>query len=344
MTLPDTKNVPGRDPLNKKTLLYGPQKIGKSTLVSKLYPNAAYIATDPTGLEELEVFKADCRDWATFRRIGQELALYLRDTPAEERIYDAICVDTVDELVRFCRQDVLAGLSGGPAQKKPDDFLHESDWEYGKAWNAVTEEFRIRVARLCSLGLPVVFISHSKNKVKKNRTGLEITVSVPDIGAGQAGEWLLKFVDYIFFAEMIGEADGERRILHTMPSEQWLAGARQPEGKPLLPEPLPLDGARLRSALLATTLSAAAAQDVDQKIANDLGVAIETDSFLSDKPKRRVAPQNGKNEPKTVQRAREIVAAIDEKKVSDDGYTAQQRKALETIAKYEAKQKEAATA
>jgi hypothetical protein len=225
--LPTDKNVPGVDPLNKKTLLYGQQKVGKSTLVSQLYPDAVYFATDTTGLEELSVKTTT------------------EDAPP---IYGAVVVDTVDELVRQCRQHVLAGLTGGPA-KKAEDFLHESDWDYGKAWNAVAEEFRIRVAKLCSLGLPVVFISHSKTSTHKNRTGQEITKEAPDIGSGQLREWLLKFVDYIFFAEIIGSEEGDRRVLHTAPSESYHAGYRWPQDKEPLPATLPLDGRRLRAAL-----------------------------------------------------------------------------------------------
>jgi site-specific DNA-adenine methylase len=248
--LPTDKNVPGVDPLNKKTLLYGQQKVGKSTLVSQLYPDAVYFATDTTGLEELGVFTVPIRDWTEFRKAGAELAQYARElVEGATLIYEAVVVDTVDELVRQCRQHVLAGLTGGPV-KKAEDFLHESDWDYGKAWSAVAEEFRIRVAKLCSLGLPVVFVSHSKMQTKKNRTGQEITVQSPDIGSGQLREWLLKFVDYIFFAEIIGSEEGDRRVLHTAPSESYHAGYRWPQDKEPLPATLPLDGRRLRAALV----------------------------------------------------------------------------------------------
>jgi hypothetical protein len=247
MTLPTEKNTPGQDPISKKFLIYGEPKVGKSTLASNLFPSAVFFASDPTGLEELEVFKVDVHDWDEFREVGRELAVYMAKTP--EPIYGAIVVDTVDELSRFCTEFVLKQLPGGPQGK---GFLHASDWEYGKAWNAITEEFRLRIAKLCNLGLPVVFISHSKVKTKKNRTGLEITVNSPDVGTGGLRDWLLKFVDYIFFAEVVQTDEGEARLLRTMPSETYLAGGRQPEGRPMLPDPLPLDGARLRKALEAT--------------------------------------------------------------------------------------------
>jgi hypothetical protein len=244
--LPTEKNTPGMNPLNKKTLLYAEPKVGKSTLISKLFPDAIFIATDPTGLEELPVFRVDCRSWEQFRSIGKEI-MELRGK--EGFPYEAICVDTIDELSRFCAEYVLGQLPGGPAGK---GYRHASDWEYGKAWNAISEEFRLRVASLCRLGLPVVFVSHAKQKTKRNRTGLEITVESPDVGSGGLRDWLLKFVDYIFYAEVVQTDEGEARLLRTLPSETYLAGGRQPEGRALLPDPLPLDGARLRAALEAT--------------------------------------------------------------------------------------------
>lgn len=245
--LPTQKNIPGQEPLNKKMLVHGERKVGKSTLVSTLFPNAVFFQTDPTGLEELEVFKVGISSWEEFRDVGRELALYL--AKHKEPMYEAICVDTVDELSRFCTEHVLKDLPGGPPGKA---FRHVSDWEYGKGYDAITEEFRLRVAKLCSLGLPVVFISHSKERTKKNRTGLEITTYAPDIGKGQLKGWLEGFVDYVFYAEVVTTPEGETRLLRTMPSENYLAGARQPQGKPMLPDPLPLDGARLRRALEAT--------------------------------------------------------------------------------------------
>lgn len=256
MTLPTEKNTPGQTPLNKKMLVYAEPKVGKSTMVSKLFPDAIFIAADPTGLEELPVFRVPfdrpVKDWVEFRKIGAEIA-QLREQ--EGFPYEAIVIDTIDELSRLCTEHVLSQLPGGPDAKT---FKHASDWEYGKAWNAISEEFRIRVAKICSLGLPVVFISHAKIKpvTKKTRTGVkyEVVVATPDIGSGGLRDWLLKFVDYIFYAEVIHEDGEERRVIRTTPSESYLAGARQPEGRTPIDATLPLDGARLRQALQATAV------------------------------------------------------------------------------------------
>ena len=286
MTLPTEKNTPGQNPLNKKTLIHGERKIGKSTLISKLYPEAMFIAADPTGLEELPVFQVPSgrglSDWMEFRKIGAELAQ--GNDP-----FEAYVIDTVDELVRLCAEAVLGELPGGPAGK---GYKHASDWDYGKGWHAITEEFRLRVAKLCSLGKPVVFVSHSKSRTDKDRTGREITRYSPDIGTGGVRDWLTGFVDYIFYAEVRPTDDGEVRLLRTMPSETYLAGARQPEGRPALPDPLPLDGKRLRAALLAT------AQDRPAEPGSPTALAEEEVRRDAEDSAQRTPPQPRKAKPK----------------------------------------------
>jgi len=333
MTLPTEKNTPGQNPLNKKTLLYGEAKVGKSTLVAKLFPNVAVFGTDPTGLEELEVFKVDVRDWLTFRTVAGELAAYLeKHPPGDGCRYDAISVDTVDELSRLCAEHVLKELPGGPDAKA---FRHASDWEYGKAWNAINEEFRLRVAKLCNLGLPMVFVSHAKSKTvqKKTRTGAkyEVTSISPDIGSGGVRDWLLKFVDVILYAEVVHEEGKEERVLRTTPSESYLAGARQPEGRVQLPDTLPLDGVRLREALLATGVQPVAIEEQnDQAGEGDSGIVVPQSSPTAPVRQRR----NG--EPPNIKKARLVLNAADPKRVSDEGYSNEEREALNTISKYEA--------
>ena len=277
MTLPTEKNTPGQNPLRKKILVYGEPKVGKSTMASKLFPEAIFLATDPTGLEELPVFKVDVRDWTTFRKVGQEIA-------QGNHPFEAIVIDTVDELSRFCAEEVLSKL---PGARPGGGYRHASDWDYGKGWNAISEEFRLRVAKISALGLPVVFISHAKSRTDKDRAGQEVTRYSPDIGSGGLRDWLLKFVDSIFYAEVRPTDDGEVRLLRTMPSETYLAGARQPEGRPALPDPLPLDGRRLRAALEATASGGNPHPAGEEAVEQQLREGVEPQSS----PKKPVRPK-----------------------------------------------------
>src|SRR6185436_18695920 len=78
--------------------------VGKSTLAATINPDRTlFLATEP-GLGGLEVFQMPVGDWRTFREIGN---LLWEDSKAEERRYDMVVVDTVDELGKFCTDYVM---------------------------------------------------------------------------------------------------------------------------------------------------------------------------------------------------------------------------------------------
>jgi hypothetical protein len=239
--LPSAKTPVNIDPLRKKTILWGQPKIGKSTLVSQLDDNVLFLATEP-GLDALEVFKVDITSWKQFRAICAEIAEKVK---AGEFEHPVIAVDTVDALVGLCAEDVLDGLSGGSRNR----FVHASDFDYGKGWSAIEQEFKLRVAKLCNLGVGVVFLSHLKEGSVKKANGAEVTKLGPDIGQKGIRKWLLGFVDYIFMADIVATADGEQRVLRTQPTENVEAGGRVPPGAEPLPAMLPLQAEQLRAAL-----------------------------------------------------------------------------------------------
>jgi hypothetical protein len=233
LPLPTEKTKPTLGVENLKAVLYGQPKVGKSTFASQLDPDhTLFIATEP-GLDGLSVYQTPCRDWGQFREIGADLATGDHD-------FKLVVVDTVDELQRMCGSYVIEGLAGNRT-----GFVHASDFEYGKGWEAITSEFRLRVAKLCTLGLGVVFISHAKEATKTDRVGREITTISADVGQKGSRQWLLGYVDYILYAAAEQIEDGDRRVLHTQASETYEAGGR---GVPL-PDPLPLDALAFRKAL-----------------------------------------------------------------------------------------------
>lgn len=227
MTLPTEKSAPSLSPDLVKALLYGPPKVGKSTFASKINPDhTLFISTEP-GLGALEVFEAPVTTWSEFREVGGELA-------ADPKHYEVVVIDTADELYRMCSDHVCAELG----------IKHPSDADYGKGWAAVSDEFRLRVGRLASLGLGVWFISHAEDREVKKKVGTK-TVTQPSL-SGQARKFLVGFVDFIFLATWEGDEDEEKRVLRTQGAEHHEAGGRVPDGAAPLPDPLPLDAAVLR--------------------------------------------------------------------------------------------------
>jgi hypothetical protein len=240
LALPTAKTPPSLSLDTSKLLVYGPAGVGKSTLAAGIDPDhTLFLATEP-GLGGLEVFQQRITTWQQFRDAGSALA-------NEKHPYRVVVVDTVDELSRMCVEAVLDELNLREKRpKKAGEYIHVSDFEYGKGYDAVGEEFRLRVAKLCSLGLGVVFTSHAKEGTVKSRTGEELTTFAPDIGQRKLREWLIGFVDYILLAR----PEGDQRVLRTRPTEQYEAKSRV-QGE--LPDPLPLDAGALRKAIEEAT-------------------------------------------------------------------------------------------
>jgi hypothetical protein len=240
--LPAEKTKPQTGWAGKTILVHGPPKIGKSTLAAQLDDRALFIATEP-GQGALDIFRVPITSWEQFLNLGRELV----ERP--DHGFPLFVVDTVDELARLCSEHVVTGLARADGLD-PKKFHHASEFDYGRGWDAITQEFRLRVARLCNLGAGVVFISHTKEATQKTRTGLEITKLGPDVGQKGMRKWLLGFVDFIAMADVIQTAEGEQRILRLQPSETVEAGARVPPGVEL-PEAIPLDAKQLSAVLNA---------------------------------------------------------------------------------------------
>lgn len=233
MSLPTKKTEVNDDRLDKAIgLLHGPPKVGKSTLLAELFPNALFIATEP-GHDHLSIYKEDVRSWEKLREVGAELA-------KGEHEFTHIIVDTADELLKFCNDYMMQKMK----------VQHPSDLEWGKGWTMVADEWRLRLGKLTGLGLGVWFVSHSKDVEIKQRVGT-VNKAVPNL-TGNPREWLLGLADYIFYANVELTAEGSRHVLRTKASENWEAGARQARGAIALPDPIELDAKALRNAFNGT--------------------------------------------------------------------------------------------
>jgi hypothetical protein len=195
-----------------------------------------YVMDTEGSTTALEGFIEDVGTWELFRKRTAELA---------EAKFETVTIDTVDVLAKLCTDSVLKGLAGNTGGEA---YLHASDFEYGKGWAAVKDEFALRIAKLCAVVPNVIFVSHATEETIKNRNGMERQVARPELAPKGLRSWLEGFVDHIAFAEI--DADGNR-VLHLQPSPDYLAKTRVPKGVKAPADPLAMRGPVLRKALEA---------------------------------------------------------------------------------------------
>ncbi len=224
MPLPTVKTKPKTSLEDQIILIYGPPKIGKSTFASK-FSSPLFLATE-AGLNNLEVYQMPIDTWEAFDEAYKELKAGKND-------FRTVVIDTVDNLYRACQVYV----------RNKHGIAHESDLDWGKGWSLVKDAFTHAITKLSLLPYGLLMISHSDNVEIKTRTAV-INKSIPTLPKA-AREIVLGLADIILFCDSQQTDEGEVRIIHADPSENWEAGDRT--GK--LPPVLPLDYAAFMGAL-----------------------------------------------------------------------------------------------
>lgn len=145
------------------TYVYGAEKSGKTTFASNM--PAPLILAFERGYNALPgVMAQDITSWGEMKQVVRDLK-----RPEVKARFKSIAVDTVDIAGGLCEKYICAqngvdALSGIP---------------YGQGWTLVKKEFEDVFRTITQLGYAVVFISHSKDKTFKTKTGVEYNQIVP---------------------------------------------------------------------------------------------------------------------------------------------------------------------
>jgi len=193
-----------------KLLLYGPPKIGKTTLASG-FPNTLFLATEK-GYESHKIYKIDIESWIEFKEVVTLLT-------TKKCKYKTLVIDTVDLLFNQCENHICKKLK----------IIHLSDLSFGKAYEIVSKEFELVINKLFLKDYGLIFISHTKIVELISRTG-KISKISPTL-SNVARKVLIPKVSVIGYLDIKTiktkqKKFVERRVLSFKPSEILEAGNR----------------------------------------------------------------------------------------------------------------------
>jgi hypothetical protein len=250
-----------------KVFLYAEPKKGKSTLAATLDPDRTILLDVEDGLGAIEGFKHRITNWgdvAGYEGEGrQRVPVFAEDSfrGTVKMLYDQRAdhpfkvgvVDTADALSGLCSEYVLYSLGAGADRQ--GEFVHASDFDYGKGWSAITAEWMLRIGALCRVLDSVILISHADRTTKTDRIGAEYPVYTPSLGPKGLRNWTLGFVDHILFLDVERNDEDEDVVcVHTRQARGWEAGGRTVAGGASLPDPIWLPDALTSGRVLREAL------------------------------------------------------------------------------------------
>lgn len=189
ISLPTAPSVPCSELGDFIMLLYGLEKIGKTSLAA-MFPDAFFLMFEPGG-KSLRIYQRPVNKWDDFLQ-------YILQLEKDKR-FKTVVIDTIDLCYKMCEAHVCKQMG----------IDHPSDEDYGKAWGRVTDEFARLISRLARIGKGVIFISHSKEQTIRRKGGSETHRIVPTMASG-ARRVIEPMVDIWCYYDY--DADGGREL------------------------------------------------------------------------------------------------------------------------------------
>ena len=182
------------------TFIYGPAKVGKTTLATQM-PKALLLAFERGYNAIPGVMAQDVNTWGEMKQIYRELK-----KPEVQEVYKTIVVDTVDIAADLCQKYICNQLG--------IDNMGDGGWGTN-SWSKYKKEFEEIFRGLTMMGYAVVFISHSKTGTDKDQTGKEYGFTKPTTQSS-ALQIIENMADIYCFARMYLGADGEEKRVLTL--------------------------------------------------------------------------------------------------------------------------------
>jgi len=210
MTLPTEKTEINRNWNDQKLLIIGQGGIGKSGLMAEAEGNL-FLDTDHN-VGHLKVLKKELWGWDDVREvIGELILLAEKDEPFP---YTSITVDTIDEWVNFCEEDVV---QRGRLKYTKNDIYTIGDIPEGNGWRATTKSVMTSLRKLAHLPCGLILIGHVKTTTVKKPT-LTYDKETISLTAGLGAE-VLKFVNHTLQIQATPRGNDLVRDVFTLPSK-----------------------------------------------------------------------------------------------------------------------------
>lgn len=221
-----------RDLSSYTMLLYGTEKIGKTTLIHELFGERVFfIATEKRHKALAGAYVQYVGSWTEYMTVISQLA-----NPAIREKFDVVAIDTIENLFDMLETYVKAIYN----------VSEMGSVEWGKDWTKEKELWKDGLKKVEQLGYTPLFIGHSIKKLdripltkarnvkydekdvktdkKTNEKYIEVERYIPDMKPRAMAD-INKMVDNIIFAEMAVDENGEEvRVLHLRESPNWKAG------------------------------------------------------------------------------------------------------------------------
>lgn len=202
ITLPDEPKELNKSLLAYVILVYGRQGIGKSTLAASA-PDCLMLSCERVS-KNLKCFDFNAENngpgvnnWSVFKKAVSLLKKTDR--------FNAVAIDTVTAAFEHCSKHVCNGLG----------INHPSEMGYGKAYNAIRNEFVHALREIIGTGRGLIMTAHMQTKEIESFSGLTYTRIEPDM-TGQAYKIVKAMTDFIFYAEYAKDTKGnDVRVLIT---------------------------------------------------------------------------------------------------------------------------------
>lgn len=183
--------------------------MGKSYLASQ-FPNALFIASEPTQRAIPGIYIQDVTTWGEFKKIVR----YLKDDEVKKN-FKTIVLDTIDLLSDFCEKYICN-------REGVEDI---SDIAWGKGYKMVENEFETTLRAIINEGYGCVYISHLKLATVKREDGTEYNEKIPAVSSARCRAVAENLADIYCTIETIKDDEGKpHRVLSLRPNDESTTG------------------------------------------------------------------------------------------------------------------------